>query len=258
MPSIDYREVPAPPPLDRWVRCFWFLRSDRGAPQPVVPDGRLEIVVHRGEPFGRVRDDGTVERQEPVVVSGQITRPVVLASPDGADIVGIRFRTAGARDLLGLPLGGLRDWLVPLQDIHPPLALRLRDAAHDPRRLARVLLDCVRPRTHRDTADAVRRLERGEAVAAVGRALRICARTLERRVRDDVGLPPKPLQAVQRFRRYYALLLGGMGGSQAALTAGYYDQSHADRDFRRLAGTSPSAHFGGESGLAAAILSHSS
>jgi AraC-like DNA-binding protein len=260
---VHYRELPPPPPLDRWIRCFWFLTTSDGGPaQPVVPDGRLEIVLHRADPFGQVMPDDTVRAQQAVMVSGQITRPVVLRPLGPADIIGIRFRTAGARDLLGLPLAELTDHVVPLRDVAGSLARVLETAARseDPvRALSGALHERMRTRAHASTSAAVEGLARGERVADVARRTGLTARTLERRVRDDTGLSPKTLQQVMRFRVLYALLQSGAAnGASAAATAGYYDQTHANRDFRRFAGASPTEHFAADPQLARAILSHSS
>ena len=84
-------------------------------------------------------------------------------------------------------------------------------------------------------------------------------RTLERHIRDDTGLPPKVLQRVMRFRTLYAMLQLGEGTwASAAARAGYYDQTHANRDFHQFAGSSPRAHFRRDPEIANAILSHPS
>ena len=263
IPAMDYREVRPPEPLDRWVKCFWFLTADGSAgPQPVVPDGRLEIVLHRGEPFGQLLPNGDVRSQEEVMLSGQLTGPLGLLPSGSADIIGIRFRTAGARDLLGLPLAELTDRVIPLGDVAASMTLALKDAAQatDPvRALGAVLLKRTHRHSHSMSSEAVSRLAHGERIAAVARELGVSTRTLERRVCDDTGLSPKTLQQVMRFRTLYALLQSGTAnGARAAAIAGYYDQTHANRDFRRFAGSSPSDHFAADPALARAILSHSS
>jgi AraC-like DNA-binding protein len=260
---VHYREIAPPAPLDRWVRCFWFLTTGGGGPpQPIVPDGRLEIVLHRAEPFEQLMPDDTARPQEAVMVSGQLTRPIVLCARGPSDIIGIRFRTAAARDLLRLPLGELTDRVVGLHEVSGVLAAALDAAGRsaDPvRALCGALLDRMRGHAHRATSVAVGRLARGESVAGVARAAGLSTRTLERRVRDDTGLPPKVLQQVVRFRAFYVLLhSGAANGARAAAMAGYYDQTHANRDFRRFAGSSPTAHFADDPQLARAILSHSS
>ena len=260
---MNYRELPAPPPLDRWVRCIWFLTTDgAGPPQPVVPDGRLEIVLHRAAPFAQLMPDGSATPQQAVMVSGQITRPIVLCGTEPADIVGIRFRTAGARDLLGLPLTELTDRVIALRDVGRPLAVAIEAAGRsaDPvSTLCRSLLDRIRPHGSHLTPRAVERLAGGESIRQIARAAGVSTRTLERRLGEDTGLRPKLLQRVVRFRKLYALLQSGtVNGARAASVAGYYDQTHANRDFRRFAGVSPTEHFASDPQLARAILSHSS
>ena len=260
---MNYRELPALPPLDRWVRCIWFLTTDAGGPpQPVVPDGRLEIVLHRGAPLTQLMPDGSAAPQQAVMVSGQLTGPIVLRGTEPADVIGIRFRTAGARDLLGLPLPELTDRVIDLRDVGRPLAVTLEAAGRsaDPvSALCLGLLAHLRPRRDSITPAAVDRLTRGQSVREVARAGGVTTRTLERRVSEDTGLPPKLLQRVTRFRKLYALLQSGtVNGARAASVAGYYDQTHANRDFRRFAGASPTEHFADDPQLARAILSHSS
>lgn len=260
---MHYAEIAPPSALAPWVRCFWFLRTGPGALEPVVPDGRMEIVIHRAQPFFHRAADGRVRRQATVLVSGQLTGPVHLGPLEAADVVGIRFRTAGARDLLRSPLNDLTNQILPLGDIEPRLAGALDTAARtaDPvGALSAVLLNRLvspraRPARHPLSPAAVGLLADGTPVGEVARRLGCSERTLERHLTADVGLGPKALHRVIRFRRYYGLLRDGRSGSGAALAAGYYDQSHANRDFRAFAGASPREHFGDGPALAQAFLS---
>lgn len=263
---MHYAELPPPRALAPWVRCFWFLRTGPGAVEPIVPDGRMEIVLHRAQPFSQRHDDGRVRRQAAALVSGQLTGPIHVGPLEASDVVGIRFRTAGARDLLRSPLDELTNRIEPLVDLDSRLAENLAVAvrAEDPvHALSAALLDRLadprsRPARHALSDAAVELLDAGHTVAHVARRLGCSERTLERRLTADVGLGPKVLQRVIRFRRYYGLLREGVGGSGAALGAGYYDQSHANRDFRSFAGASPREHFGDGPPMAAAFLSDSS
>jgi AraC-like DNA-binding protein len=83
------------------------------------------------------------------------------------------------------------------------------------------------------------RLRVGELARELG-----CSRKhLGARFRDHVGLPPKLVARILRFRRAADLLLEpeAPGLAQLAADCGYYDQAHLDRDFRDLAGTTPTA-----------------
>jgi AraC-like DNA-binding protein len=72
-----------------------------------------------------------------------------------------------------------------------------------------------------------------------------CSRKhLAERFAQQLGLPPKTLAELIRFRRAWAALEGGQAPAslaRVALDFGFYDQAHMARDFRRFAGGPPSA-----------------
>lgn len=260
--SVKYRELQPPRDLRPYVRCFWTLSTGPSGIEPVFPDGRLEIVIHRGEPFRQLDVDGVLRGQAPVVVAGQLTRPAWLGPVEDGEVFGIRFRTVGARAILRVPLHELGDLLLPLGSLDPVLADRLRESVNvgpAPERVSRVLLERLQsrraPHPRAIAMKAVMLLGSGHQVGEVARHLGCSERTLERYLLADVGLSPKVLQRVVRFRSYFAQRAAGVPGSAAALTAGYYDQSHANRDFRCFTGTSARAHFGLDPVLGRTFLS---
>ena len=97
------------------------------------------------------------------------------------------------------------------------------------------------PRPAPDVAWALARL-----CASGGRipiaALGASERRLRARVREQVGPAPKTVARLVRLRRAVALLGRDYGRRVAEIAAGcgYDDQAHTSREFRALAGTSPS------------------
>ncbi|HEY0464315.1 MAG TPA: helix-turn-helix domain-containing protein [Polyangiaceae bacterium] len=81
------------------------------------------------------------------------------------------------------------------------------------------------------------------SVSAVAVALGVSERQLERRFLARVGVTPKRFATLRRFERAVARARTAPSLTTAALDAGYYDQSHFIRDFRRFAGSSPREHF---------------
>ncbi len=59
--------------------------------------------------------------------------------------------------------------------------------------------------------------------------------------RELVGMPPKRYAQVCRFRTAASLLTAetAPAWSDLALTCGYFDQAHFNREFRRFSGYSP-------------------
>jgi AraC-like DNA-binding protein len=79
----------------------------------------------------------------------------------------------------------------------------------------------------------------GCRVAAVARRLAISERQLERRFRDRVGISPGQFAGLRRFERAAELATRASSLTDVAFAAGYYDQPHFIREFRRFAGVAP-------------------
>jgi len=265
---MQYLELAPPPPLRRVVHCFWFLRGDfrDPDPEPIVPDGRVDIILHLAEAFSRLDEQGHARREAGALISGQLTSPIRLVGNGIGDVVGIRFRTAAA-GVLGLPLTEMTDRVVALRDLAPGLARKLAAAAGSVsasadrvQALTRVLLRAVgeRPLPDPVAAAAVRGFELATPtrIGALADRLGVSARTLDRRVAGATGLQPAMLRRLVRFRRAFRLLNAAPTGSGAAVAAraGYFDQAHLIRDFRRFAGTAPTDFFRTEPEFARAML----
>jgi len=81
-------------------------------------------------------------------------------------------------------------------------------------------------------------------VAELATELGCSRKHLAARFREHVGLPPKLVARMLRFRHASDRLLGATSSSlsELAATCGYYDQAHLDRDFRDFAQTTPTAY----------------
>lgn len=267
-----YSELLAPPPLDALIHCFWFLRGPMGgAPaQPVLPDGRMEIVLHLAEPFAEVDAQGVARWQSEALLAGQLTRPIHLMPRGETDVIGIRFRSSGARSLLGFPSAEVVGRVAPLAEVDGKLAGALLAAAqrrNDAKTqgrdkeivesLSRTLGQFVRREPGPLVGAAVSALSAPGPlpVRVLAARLGVTLRTLERRMLDETGLGPKMLQRIIRFRRALRLLQRTPRGawSRAAIMAGYFDQAHLIRDFSRFAGMPPSAYLQADAPLSRAI-----
>jgi AraC-like DNA-binding protein len=84
----------------------------------------------------------------------------------------------------------------------------------------------------------------------------VSARTLQRKFSTIVGVSPRTLAAIVRFRRVFEALQqsDASNWTEAAHASGYYDLPQLDRDFRRFTGLPPSAFLAAGPGLAKSLV----
>lgn len=253
---MEYGERPPPAALRPFVRTYWTLRGAGAecSPQPVLPDGSTELIVHRARPFRRHTAGQGNQRQSPLLFVGQMRVPVVLEPDGAAEVVAIRFRPHGAFALLGCPQDRLVDEIVEVEGLGLPwltaAARRAREAptsAAAVEQLERALLhhlDRHAPRWDGRVGAALAVIARAEGDVRVERAAAAAGtsrRHLERLFVEQIGLGPKVFARLVRFQAAAARLIAEPGAALSAVSGdgGYFDQSHMIRDFLAFAGASP-------------------
>ncbi|MCK9902797.1 hypothetical protein CC117_00120 [Parafrankia colletiae] len=256
------RVTPLPVVLRPWISQLSAAASGGAPAHPVraeAPDAATALVVRT-----------TSDRTE-LVVMGPRTRAEYFEVSRVPFCVKMRMQPGRAQSLLGVPLRGIVDRVVPLSDLWGVAGDRLTDdlskVGSDPTAvvglLAATLMDQVRTRSRHDLArdELVRSAtialtsltSPGSQVRTTARRLNVSERHLRNLFTDAIGIPPKHVARIARMRHVLA------GVSQQSLThlaaeAGYYDQSHMTAEFRRMMGVSPGAFLTGQ--LPAALPCH--
>ena len=255
MRYVEHAPIPA---LAHVVECVWTLeghaRELAEPAQPILPDGRSEMILHFGDPFERL-DEGSAVRQPLLIFAGQLTRRLVLQPTGRVAVLGVRFRPDGAGVFVRAPLRDLVGQTIDVADAAPSLAQAARQVRDDAGALDRAVL-LVQTRlaasaqgpVDRRVVHAVRVIDASGGLIAIdhlARSMGTTRRHLERLFLDRVGIPPKRLARLTRFQRAVTVLEREETGPRGAATAhacGYADQAHFVRDFRELADCTPSAH----------------
>ncbi|HXU34614.1 MAG TPA: AraC family transcriptional regulator [Thermoanaerobaculia bacterium] len=256
-------------PLGRWtiagwrpahlagiVEGIWYFEGFVALPRErIFPDGRAELIVHLGPRYGQVEGAGRVDPYPTVCMSGVLLRSNLIEAPPGeCAVLGVRLHPAGAYALLGRPLHDLAGITVDLADLissaSADLAERCAEAASPEARL-RAAAGWIAERTARApgadpavawTAAEIERQGGAVSISALRERTGWSKSRLAERFKEQIGVAPKVLARIVRFRRALVRLhRQGEGGSLAdlALRSGYYDQPHFNAEFRELAGFSP-------------------
>lgn len=268
--DLEYEEIDPPAPLAEHVRCIWRLRGPAvgGAPpEPIVPDGCVEIVLNLGDPFIRHAADGHSHVQPRRLVAGQLTHAISIAASGRVDLWGIRFHPWAAASFLNLPGSELRDRMLTLDDASRPLdgALdRVCDATTDDDRRHTLIAALMRhARAVRPVDPMLRWLvtsisddREPLSVRELAHRAGLGTRRVQALFADRVGMSPKMLMRLSRFQRALRIARerADLSWSAVAMQAGYYDHPHLIRDCQEIAGCAPSALVAKDPGLTEVFL----
>src|SRR5687767_10034663 len=258
---MHFSQHAAPPPLAHWVKTIWYAQGTRAefdAPEPIVPDGCVEIIFNLADPFADHRGAQPLD-----LLAGQMTGPVTAVATGDVDLIGVRFRPGRAGAALRTPMWELRDRLIAASSVMPGAAqlveelrdvVRERRIAHLAAALARRFASRRMPSTGAiDHALALMESRRGNvAIDRIARTVGITRRHLERRFKDEVGLGAKHIARIMRVHAALALMQRQpiLSGAEISAQCGYSDQAHLIRECRTLTGRTPARLVTAERSLA--------
>jgi AraC-like DNA-binding protein len=220
-------------------------------PGKILPDGCMEIVIHIGTPFRRVRDS-VVQTQSKAFLVGQLTECFLTEQRGFVHVMGVRFTPPGAAAFMPFDLSDIQDEEVTVEELWDARGRSLQDAvtnANSDEERLRVVEDFMLRRfSGRDFDDrleeAVRIIQRnhaGTTVAGISKRVGLCERQLERQFMRKIGMSPKALLRTVRFQNLLQLARSGAGTDWASLAidCGFSDQAHLIREFKRFSGEPP-------------------
>ncbi len=239
--DILYEERPPRPSLAAFVQCVWTYQSPSECEvQPITPDGMPELIVHMGAPY---LETGADAPQAPAVMAGQLTRPLSLTATGEVAVIGVRFRPDGAKGFVKRSMDSITDKRIELRSLYGKAADELVTRVRKTGDLAAGagLAETFVEENMREAKplapvrDAVMRIMDNQSFTPPAS---MSERQFQRIFRSEVGVSPRLLTAIRRFRRVFDALEDETRRSwaAAALDAGYFDQPQLARDFRRFLG----------------------
>ena len=262
---MRYQEYQPPSELAPWIKLFWVFesRSNDRVPETIVADGFPELIIHFRSPFAEINRDGQFLEQPVAVACGQLTRPLVLYSSLDAGMIGIRFQPGGMAPFISDSMQTLTDARIPAEHlfvgIHQ-LIEEIMESSSDAQRVSacnRFLMKSIDydrenlniRRTLRTISDRLGLIDVESLTRLSGRS----RRSLELAFQKEVGTSPKMYCRITRFRHLFDAMSNSDRSEswvQIALQAGFFDQSHLIRDFRRFTGDTPTSFLTDQSSFA--------
>jgi AraC-like DNA-binding protein len=224
-------------PLACYVSHYWLSLNNDAPVYTALPDGCVDLVLE-------VTPDGYG-----AWIYGSTTRPTEIACSRGAHYLGIRFHPGQSRHFIDAAACELTDARAALQGLMPFPVERIATGIAAGTLFSQLdeiltatlsrsppeanLIDCV--------IHSIEARHGLVSIEAVARQFGKSRRQLERTFSQVVGVPLKFFCTLSRLRHAAQLIAQPAGPSLTAIAsdAGYSDQAHMTRDFRRLAGATP-------------------
>jgi AraC-like DNA-binding protein len=235
------------------VQEYWEVEGRLSAfRERVLPNGFTEVMVNLGPPHQLLADDA-VTTWERAWFSGLHERAISIESLQGTHLVSARLHPLGALRLFGPAVPQAVNAVVDLETMLGSAAGELRSqllaALSSEERFAHLEGFLLRHLSSGGAASAIvgeaaRRIEEAHGhlrIASIYGELNLSRKQLWLRFGRELGLSPKAYAQLHRFVWTLARLRESttVDWPRLAAAAGYSDQAHLVRDFRRAAFASP-------------------
>jgi AraC-like DNA-binding protein len=255
-------QIASPDPiLAPYTRCFWGMEQQvpRGGDyvHRIVPSGMSELMFYLGDlPLSLDKRKSITGHS---LLSGQQKEYYDIQISGTLSLFSIIFQPHGLMVFFDLPLDEIFNRNVPLSYVLKDVVSELEDSLHqaaDFRARQKVAETFLRKRLK----DSKRKYEyerihcaielirqSGVQVSIDQLASHVCLsrRQFERSFREHVGSSPGQFLRTLRFQKaiHEKARDPGLNLTELTYASGYYDQSHMNAEFRRLAGMTPGQYF---------------
>ena len=247
------------PNLKRYIKTYWTLKSPAITGElkkkQLLPDSGIKISFNLADPVEFILKGNERFQVPDGCVSGALTTNFWIVSKGNIDRFGLQFHPGGIYPFIDFPSIQLtnnifsitRLWGESASQLTKQLVSTDKTVEERIRILDRFLLEQLSGNTSIDPVfeEAVSTIINAKGniiIDEVSKAIHLSNRQLERKFKEKIGITPKLLCRILRFRRVFEHLTDFSDDSwvSTALTCGYYDQSHFIHDFKTFTGLSPS------------------
>lgn len=248
-----YREFEVSAVLRPFIDCIWFGSSVRRSEHFIIPDHTVELIFTTGS-IARKRCDGTATARFASHLAGLKTCPQFVTLENHA-LAAVRFKPGGLYPFIRENMELLIDQSLPLVDVFGTAINRLEeevlslldddaDVENIVILLDRFFCSMLNQATILPLVDelmiAIRRNNGNLSVCDFAQNAGVSVKTLERKFKEKIGLPPKRYAGMYRFHQSVLSIDGPIGKlSDVAYDNGYFDQMHFIREVKRYAQCTP-------------------
>lgn len=243
MGFIEYKPAEA---LSEHIDAYWVLQTN-GSQQPgtmrIMPDGCADMIVNIGATVPSGNNNIPIHPGN-VYLVGTMTMASQVTRLPHSHMIGIRFRPGGLSAFYEFPMHELVNAFI--DTAHRDILSEIDADERLTERLDRFFLKRLTQRASRIvsiTADIYRHQGQLSVEDLAGRH-HITTRSLERLMKNSVGISPKALIKIIRLQAALRRIKQPAASKSLlhiAYETGYYDHAHLTNEIKKYTGLSPSA-----------------
>lgn len=231
--------------LEKYIDAYWSFRNNTGNEIifPVVPDGCSDIIFH-------LNDSILLNELDGVFVSGVMENAKLTKIPKGMELFGVRFRPGVLSYFLDFDMGKIRNDMMELSKINQDFSKKfvIDTCEKDENIILEVenFLNLIfdEKQIEENLMRVIKEIITNPQILIEDLAEKhgFSIKTLQRIFFKRVGLTPKKFARIMRFQiAHQKISKDGLKDLVfSALSAGYFDQAHFNKEYQKLVGCNPS------------------
>lgn len=257
---VQFQHIEPHPFLKNYIEKMWLFKSSGKISADdiklIVPNGNIKLSVsYQNGIIASVNGKLFTSKQHDITLTGLVDVPVILDVDEdvATETIGIEFNPQGAYRFFHFPLHDIQNQIYSLNDLIGAKAKELTEQINNAISLQQktaILQWFLMKQFSLQDTDPIFEYCIEKIMASKGR---ITIRELEKKTgyssrwlnvkfNDKLGVSPKNLSSIIRFKTYYQMFISGdeKSFSRNDFYESYYDQSHFIKDFKRFTGLPPS------------------
>ncbi len=240
---IGYKELNFKPLNRNMIEAVWTSITNNSGEYLVLPDGRADLILRF-----ELDKNNKAQNITPIIAAPYSTA-MRVPYKNQLGFVGLRFRPAMAGLVLNISLAKIAQntfygndaiKLVPAVNKLTTGNATIDELINRLDTFADQRHNISLPKNIQKSFDLMHLSGGRISIFEIVKSLNISERSLLRNFKSLVGLSPKIFNAILRFHRAIRLLkFTNMSIANVAFEAGFSDQSHMNREFRKLGGFTP-------------------
>ncbi len=253
-----YKHLEASKKVEQIIKSFWLIDSDTNvevAREKIIPDGYPELIFHYEDAYN-VNISGFWTQQEKYLIAGQIKNHFFLENTGKIGMFGIKFQPWALKFLFDIDMSLVTNTIVSLNKalhkrINPVIEIAINKSllfedkvmAIESWFIDNFNLKKIDIHNGQIATKLIIDTKGKIPIKEILETVNISERSLERYFKIYIGLTPKFYSRIIRFSYIFHLIQDrNFNCSDITFLAGFYDQSHFIKNFKKFTGEEPTKY----------------